>query len=120
MPRTILLCDDSMMARVMLKKAAEKVCDPEDEILVAEHAEHAMELIGDKELTLAIVDFNMPGIDGLKLAKKLRHRQLGLPIALCSANIQNAIKDKAAALEVQFISKPITDDNISSFIRENG
>lgn len=119
MGKLILLCDDSLMARMMLQKAAQTVAGPDDEIIMAENGDHALEQIGDRELGVAILDYNMPGMDGLKLARQLRHRQTDLPIALCSANIQNAVMDRAAALDVVFIPKPVNQEKISTFIRES-
>jgi len=37
-------------------------------------------------------------------------------MALLTANVQTAIQEKAQALDITFIPKPITADNISAFI----
>ena len=59
----------------------------------------------------------MPGgINGLALAKMLTDKRPDIKIALVTANVQSAVKEKASQIGVDFIAKPITEDKISEFI----
>ena len=65
---------------------------------------------------IALVDFNMPGIDGLDLIASIRKRHPAMPIAVVSANMQDEIIGRARALNAAFIAKPLTDEALGSFL----
>jgi len=60
----------------------------------------------------------MPGINGLELAEKLKDHNAKLPVALCTANIQNAIQEKAENLNITFVGKPISNESVAVFLQQ--
>ena len=112
---TILVVDDSRVSR-MLIRAIITHKDPQAEIIEASNGEEALEKVKSAQVTMATLDLNMPGMDGLVLASKLLEKFPNAKIGLLTANIQEAVRQKADALGIGFISKPITEEKIINFI----
>ena len=58
----------------------------------------------------------MPGRSGLEAAPELIEKQDYVKIVLLTANIQSATKEKATALGLSYVAKPINADEILAFI----
>ena len=116
---TVLIVDDSRLARDMVRSAI-KSLHPDWTVVVASGGEEALDLVGSQAPHAAILDYNMPGMDGLTLAGLLRERFPALPMGFLTANVQDALKKKAEALGCRFIPKPITSDKIRTFFAEAG
>jgi two-component system, chemotaxis family, chemotaxis protein CheY len=112
---TILVVDDSRVSR-MLIRAIIAHADPQAVVIEASNGEEALTKTQTTPITIATLDLNMPGMDGLVLAKQLIERFPGAKIGLLTANIQEMVRQKAEALGISFISKPITEEKILSFI----
>jgi DNA-binding response OmpR family regulator len=65
---------------------------------------------------LVVVDFNMPGRDGLDLAAELRRTRPALPVAVISANHQQEIIDGVNAVGATFLSKPLAETALRDFL----
>ena len=63
-----------------------------------------------------VVDFNMPGRDGLDLAAEFRERRPAMPVAVISANHQQEIVDRTHAVGATFLSKPLTKQALEEFL----
>lgn len=112
---TILVVDDSRVSR-MLIRAIIAHADPQAVVIEASNGEEALTKTQNTSITIATLDLNMPGMDGLVLAKQLIERFPNAKIGLLTANIQEMVRQKAEALGINFISKPITEEKILSFI----
>jgi DNA-binding NarL/FixJ family response regulator len=100
----------------MLIRAIIAHADPQALVIEASNAEEALAKTESAQVTIATLDLNMPGMDGLLLASKLIERFPSAKIGLLTANIQEMVRQKADALGISFISKPITEEKILSFI----
>ena len=65
---------------------------PEWDLLEAADGETALELIESSPPDIALLDYMLPGIDGIELAERLRARFPECPIALFSAHPMVAVK----------------------------
>lgn len=115
MGTTVLVVDDSKLARIVLRKNITAL-QPDWAILEASNADEAVEAVGAHTVAVAIIDYNMPGRDGLALAEELRHRFPAMPIAVATANIQDEIIARARAANATFIAKPVTEDGMRGFL----
>jgi len=113
--QTLLIVDDSRLSRMMVK-AFTLAAQPNWQIIEASNGEEALSVCAGKEITYMTIDYNMPGIDGLNLALQLKDIYPGAKISLLTANIQQHLMDEARESGVVFISKPITEQKIASFI----
>ncbi|HEX4948871.1 MAG TPA: response regulator [Blastocatellia bacterium] len=78
-------------------------------VAVASGAE-ALALLQQKEtFDLALLDYHMPEMDGIMLAKELRQRATDLPLVMLSSGMltQRRLSDERGDLFAKFLSKPI-------------
>jgi CheY-like chemotaxis protein len=100
----------------MLIRAIITHADPQAQVIEASNGEEALAKVETAQVSMATLDLNMPGMDGLLLAAKLLEKFPNAKIGLLTANIQEAVRQKASTLGIGFISKPITEEKILSFI----
>lgn len=113
--RSVLLVDDSKFARLLVKAFISSNFT-DWEIDEAEDADKALALVDGKTYDYLLLDFNMPGMDGLELGERLRARFPDAVIALLTANIQQEIQKKAESLGLDFIAKPPTEEKIRDYL----
>jgi len=83
----------------------------------AANADEALAISADQPFDVALLDFNMPGRDGLELAADLRKAHPVMPIAIISANHQDEVVARAKAMGATFLPKPLTEQALSSFLQ---
>jgi CheY-like chemotaxis protein len=112
---TVLVVDDSKLARIVAGKAIAAL-QPDWVRIEASNADEAIEAVGSNSVDLAVLDYNMPGKDGLDLAAELRTMFPQMPIAIITANVQNEIIARARELNATFVGKPVTEDTMKAFL----
>jgi len=112
---TVLIVDDSKLARIVAGKALAAL-QPEWERVEAGNAHDALEILRERKIDLAMIDFNMPEKDGLQLAAELRAIHPMMPIAVITANIQDEVIARAREVNATFVSKPLTEDGLRGFV----
>lgn len=116
MTYNLLIVDDSKLARMSAIKAL-KTLYPDWNKAEATNAEEAIALAGKKAFDIALLDFNMPGRDGLHLAADLRAAHPAMQLAVISANHQDEIVARAKAVGAAFLQKPLTERALGEFLR---
>lgn len=116
MAKTMLIVDDSKLARIVAGKAVAALQPDWKRVEAATGAEALAAAGADTVIDAALVDYNMPGMDGLALAAALRERRPTLPIAIITANVQHEIVSRAHAIGIVFIAKPLTADSLTEFV----
>ena len=111
----VLIVDDSKLARMAVVRALKNCC-PECPRVEAASADEALSAMDSEEPSIALVDFNMPGSDGLHLVAELRKLEPSLPVAVISANHQQEIVKRTEALGATFLPKPLTEQALTQFI----
>ena len=117
MTTTILIVDDSKLARIVAGKAVSAL-QPDWQRVEAGNADEALELVGKTQIDVALLDFNMPGKNGVELAGELRLTRPTMPIALITANLQNEVIESARAVGATFVAKPVTTEGLHKFLTE--
>jgi DNA-binding NtrC family response regulator len=112
---TVLIVDDSKLARIVAGKAIAAL-QPEWERIEATNADQAMELVKTRSVHATVIDYNMPGKNGIELGQDLRALYPSLPIAIITANVQDEIIAAARAIGATFVSKPVNSDGLREFI----
>lgn len=112
---TVMLVDDSKLARIVAGKTLAAL-QPDWVRVEASNADEALQLVSRQTIDVAILDFNMPGKDGLELATELREAHPQMPIAIITANIQDEIIARARAVNATFVSKPVTEEGLNGFL----
>jgi len=111
----ILVVDDSKLARMSVAKVLTAL-RPDWTRLEAANADEALILVEQSPIDIALLDFNMPGRDGLELAAELLAGNPGMPVAVISANHQSEIVARAREVGAIFLTKPITEQALGDFI----
>lgn len=114
-PPLLLIVDDSRMSRMLLRAL---VTDnrPAWRIVEAASGEDALKLIENEAPDFVSMDVNMPGMNGLEAAGRIRMRCPDTRIALCTANIQESTRDAASKVGLHFVAKPITANSVADAI----
>ncbi|HZZ70368.1 MAG TPA: response regulator transcription factor [Phenylobacterium sp.] len=112
---TILIVDDSKLARMSVAKSLTAL-HPDWTRLEATNADEALALSRTSRPDLALLDFNMPGRDGLALAAEILTFAPHMPLAIVSANLQTEIVSRAEAIGATFLGKPLTQDALAAFL----
>ncbi len=103
-PKRILIVDDDHVVRLVIGQGLRT---HGYEVLEAETGEEALELCETETLDLAIVDYKMPEMDGLKVAEAFRD-VYGLPFLFLSAYHDDAIVRQAVAQGAHsYLVKPV-------------
>lgn len=112
---SLLIVDDSRMSRMMLSRLIADL-RPNWRITEAASGNEALELIERDPPTLVSLDVNMPGMSGLEAAGRIRLHHPEVRIVICTANIQDYVRQAAEKAGVQFVSKPITPESVAHMV----
>lgn len=116
---SVLIVDDSRVSRMMTRQfILNKHADWQ--IIEAGTGEEAIEKLKELNPILIIMDVNMPGMGGIAATEIIRAERPSQKIALQTANIQDATRDKAAGLNARFLEKPINEARIHKLLDELG
>ena len=74
-------------------------------------------LVAETAFDLVMIDYNMPEENGLSLAERLAAAHPALRMALLTANIQEAVIQRAHALGLAFLPKPLRPDAIRDILK---
>jgi CheY-like chemotaxis protein len=111
----ILIVDDSKLARMSIAKVLSTL-QPEWSRIEASNADEALALFTREQPDIALLDFNMPGRDGLALAAELCALDPHMPLALISANSQDEIVARTHEIGAAFLAKPVTKRALADFL----
>jgi YesN/AraC family two-component response regulator len=82
----------------------------------ASNATEALEHIKQGAVDVVLLDFNMPGKDGLTVAAELRQTHPGISVAVISANHQLEVIKRTHAAGATFLAKPLTAKALGDFL----
>ena len=116
---TILVVDDSKVSR-MLSRSFILHTHPDWIVEEAITGEDAVTKLATVSPDLILLDVNMPGMGGIAAIVKLREISPNVQICLMTANVQDATREKAHNLNVQFAEKPITQARIDHVMASLG
>ena len=106
----ILVVDDEKIIREGAAKTIAK-CEPDSEIVVCDSAKNALKEARKAPFDIAFCDIEMPEVNGIQLAKRLKKISPEMNIIFCTAYPQyagDAMKLHASG----YITKPLTPDKV--------
>ncbi len=112
---TVLICDDEKEIRTALRITLKGAGY---ETLEAEDGRKALDLLGEKEPDLVLLDIMMPVMDGLTALSELRQRNSALPVILLTAKSEDT--DKIIGLNLgadDYITKPFNSMEVLARVR---
>jgi DNA-binding NarL/FixJ family response regulator len=111
----VLIVDDSKLARMALTRLLARL-QPRWAVGEAMNADEAVARFAEGGVDISLIDFNMPGRDGLALAVEFHRLKPDMPIALVSANTQNEVVSQASQVGASFLQKPLSEQCLSDFL----
>lgn len=118
MVKKVLIMDDSKVSRLFVVNYWRDIYT-DWQFIEAETGEAAIRLAGQHQLYAAVLDYNMPDINGLKVAELIKVGQPQCFVALLTANIQRYVQDEAEQAQLYYYRKPITPDLITQIIKDS-
>jgi two-component system, OmpR family, phosphate regulon response regulator PhoB len=116
--KTILLVDDEANLRTLVRTTLD---DPKYRIVEATDGKEALELVSKEHPDLLVLDWMMPGLSGLDVAKALRQdpATVGLPIIMLTAKGQEKDKEQGRAVGTYaYLVKPFSPLELLEKIEE--
>ena len=110
----ILIVDDELNIRRILQMAFEKIGH---EVLVAEDAHNALQLLSQHNFDLVITDVTMPGMNGYELQKIVHENQPDVPVIIMTA--YGTIPQAVAAIRngaFEYVTKPFDLDQLKRIV----
>lgn len=115
----ILIAEDELIERMMLKKTLQKKFGDVCEVLEAENGKKALEFFRDFDIDIALLDIEMPGIKGIEVAEKIRREKAELSIIFLTAYDRFEYAKKAIALRaMEYLLKPYSERELVVVIQE--
>jgi sigma-B regulation protein RsbU (phosphoserine phosphatase) len=113
----ILIADDDRTSTMMLSAALTRWGF---EVIVAHDGAAAWErIVSSEPPALAIIDWIMPGIDGIELCRRIRQAKLKAPVYVILLTSRNSRQDLVAGLEAgadDYLTKPFDPDELQARI----
>ena len=111
----ILVVDDDSSVRSMIVRALAAlgyaVCEAPD-------GRRALEIVREEALSLVILDYVMPGMDGAEVAREIGAIDPDLPIVFSTGHAALRTLRSAAGEDIQVLEKPFTLDELDDLLRE--
>ena len=111
----ILVVDDDSSVRATIARALTALG-----YVVREAADglRALDIVRKEPLTLVILDYIMPGMDGAEVAREIGLIDPELPIVFSTGHAALRALRAAAGEDVEVLEKPFTLDELDALVRE--
>jgi PAS domain S-box-containing protein len=117
---TILIVDDSPDNLIVMKKVLEKAL-PHVTVLTCQNPEKAQALLQETEVALAVLDVQMPKIDGLELCKRIKNDTATpfVSVILITSHVSDPrMRAKGLALGADdFITRPMDNAELCARVK---
>lgn len=120
MALNILVVDDSSVMRAMISRVL-RVCGlPLGEVHEAGNGEDGLRVVDQKWIDLALIDINMPVMNGEEMIDRLRMNPetADLPVVVISTESSETRIERLKRKGVRFIHKPFTPEMLKDTIAE--
>lgn len=111
---SVLVVDDDEDLLQYLQMHIESLAD---NVITAKNGTEAIESIKNNKPSLVLLDWLMPGMDGIKTLEKIKVQWPDLPVIMVSAVTSHSEREKAMkAGATDFITKPLDLDYIKASV----
>ena len=116
---TVVIAEDEPLASARLQRFLSK-CESIDKLLVATNGFEAIALIKEHQPELLVLDINMPGQDGLSVAKEALDTQKRPPAIIFTTAYDEYALDAFDVNAVAYLMKPIQEEQLSQAVLRAG
>ena len=111
----ILVVDDDTSVRTTIARALTALGYAVRE---APDGRRALEIVREDALSLVILDYVMPGMDGAEVAREIGALEPDLPIVFSTGHAALRALRSAAGYDIPVLEKPFTLDELDALLRE--
>lgn len=112
----IAICDDEMSSSGQTKQTLEEAYKSLDMIVdVYREGKKLLEACGKIRYDFVILDIEMPGMDGISVAKALRETDEKMAIVFLTSHIEYALKGYEVRA-LRYLTKPATPEKLSEIV----
>jgi len=111
----ILVVDDDNDVRAMIKRALEELGYP---VAEASDGPAALAIFDQEKISLVILDYMMPGMDGAEVARQIVGLYPDVPIVFSTGHGALRALRSAAGEDVSILEKPFALSELSALIDE--
>lgn len=115
MSKPVLIVDDSRVSRMLARAYLEEM-RPDWVFFEAANGEEAIAIAQREPIELITLDVNMPGMSGLAAGERILQLRPGICIVVLTANVQSSVRQRAEALGMHFLQKPVTETTITHLL----
>lgn len=111
----ILVVDDDPLVRASISRALVELGYRVGE---AADGPSALALVRDEQVSLVVLDFMMPGMDGAEVARQIADIDAELPVIFSTGHAALRALRSAAGDDVAVLHKPFTLDELDALLKE--
>lgn len=115
----LLIADDEKIERMVLYKTIQKNLGDQCQIFEADNGREALEVYEREQIQIAVLDIEMPGINGIQAAEQIRKKDRECCIIFLTAFDEFSYAKKAIAVRaLDYLLKPYEENELISVIEE--
>ena len=111
----VLIVEDNKPVSLLLSRVVEEAGLG---YVIAADGESALRLFAQRDIRMAIIDVELPGLDGYQVARGIRDQSPAMPLIIISANSGDAWRQQAFdAGADEFIAKPVRPSELATLLQ---
>lgn len=115
----ILVADDEPIERTVVSKTIQKYFPEQLEVILAVNGREAVELFFEEECRIALLNIEMPGVNGLEAAEKIRQRDKECSIIFLTAFDEFGYAKRAIGVRaLDYLLKPGAEEELVTVLEE--
>lgn len=115
----VLIADDEPIERMVVSKMIKKHFREQLEVVQAVNGREAVELFQKAECQIAVLDIEMPGINGLEAAEQIREKYSECCIVFLTAFDEFSYAKKAISVKaLDYLLKPASEEELVAVLEE--
>ncbi|MBO5337388.1 MAG: response regulator [Lachnospiraceae bacterium] len=115
----IIVADDEPIERMVVEKIIKKYFPGQLEIVLGVNGREVMELFEEEQTHIALLDIEMPGINGLEAANRIREKSKDCSIIFLTAFDEFSYAKKAIAVKaLDYLLKPVAEEELVAVLEE--
>lgn len=115
MSKTVIVVDDSKLSRMHVRGIILRN-KPDWTVIEAANSAELYGKLAESDIHIAIIDYNMPGDNGLEAAARLLEAKPDIRVAIITANAQDSVVSGIRALGAAFMPKPLEEEQMARFL----
>ena len=115
----LMIVEDEMIERMVLKKMLQKKFGEECQILEAQNGNEAVEIFKREEIQVVILDIGMPGMNGIQAAEIMRKEKKDCCLIFLTAYDRFDYAKKAISIRaMEYLLKPYSQREVLGVVEE--